>query len=123
MNFKRTRFLDYVYVFEAIGKRSTNHIGSIYLYTKVIHIFISGEMADYLTSFLVFVTTVIVVVITYLRHRYRYWKNLNVPYLEPKFPFGNLKGFPRGIGIGKISYEFYHEFKKTGTKIGGEYFT
>lgn len=77
-------------------------------------------MADYVTAFLIFITTVTLVTMGYLKYQYQYWKKKKVPYLEPKFPFGNLKGFPKGIGIGKISYDFYHEFKKIGAKLGGK---
>lgn len=77
-------------------------------------------MTDYITTFLIFVTTVTVVIVSYLKYQYQYWKIRNVPYIEPKFPFGNLKGFPKGIGIGKISYDFYHKFQENGTKLGGE---
>lgn len=77
-------------------------------------------MADYLTALIVFFATACLITISYLKYQYLYWKRKKVPYLEPTFPFGNLKGFPKGIGIGKISYEYYHEFQKTGTKIGGE---
>lgn len=79
-----------------------------------------AEMIEYLMALGVFVATVGITTILYLKHQYTYWKRRNVPFLEPQFPFGNLKGAPRGIGIGKISYDFYHEFKKTGTKIGGK---
>lgn len=82
--------------------------------------FVSVLMDDYLTSFLIFTATIVLVTYSFLKLQYRYWKQRNVPYLEPKFPFGNLKGFPKGIGIGKISYDFYHEFKKTGSKLGGK---
>lgn len=82
--------------------------------------FISVTMADSISTCIVFITTVILVTLAYLKYQYQYWKKKKVPYLEPKFPFGNLKGFPKGIGIGKISYDFYHEFKKTGSKLGGK---
>ncbi|CAG9858348.1 unnamed protein product [Phyllotreta striolata] len=58
----------------------------------------------------------------YVKHKYSYWSNRGVPQLKPSFPRGNYgKGLPRGIAIGRVSLEFYHELKKAGHKFGGVY--
>lgn len=57
----------------------------------------------------------------YVRYTYGYWKRRKVPYLEPKFPFGNGdRLIPKGFSIGVVSKEFYDELKGGGHKAGGE---
>jgi cytochrome P450 family 6 len=56
----------------------------------------------------------IVVIITF----WKYWRKRNVPYLEPRIPFGNMEEVIRGrklVGIG------FKEMKRRGWKRGGFY--
>nr|CAI5817449.1 unnamed protein product [Callosobruchus analis] len=75
------------------------------------------------------VITVLVIIFTslglavlYVQYCYSYWKRKNIPYLDPKFPLGNHRIlFPKGVAVGSISGDFYHEFKRRGIKVGGVY--
>lgn len=44
--------------------------------------------------------------------KYNYWKDLNVPYIEPKFPFGNTKEFLLAQKfIGYVFRDLYFQLK------------
>lgn len=57
----------------------------------------------------------------FIRQRYSYWKRLNVPYIEPKFPFGNIKQLGRKIHSSRLFQKYYNELKGSGP-FGGLYF-
>ncbi|KAJ8911310.1 hypothetical protein NQ315_017004 [Exocentrus adspersus] len=83
----------------------------------------SALFQDYLNGILLVVVTSLLVTWAYVRYSYGYWKRRNVPYLEPKFPFGNSNSLiPKGIAIGILSKEFYNRFKTMGRDmVGGVY--
>ena len=57
----------------------------------------------------------------YFKYKFSYWKNLGVPYCEPKIPYGNLQGRKRKFHSSQVFRRFYNELKGTG-KFGGIYF-
>ncbi|CAH1163159.1 unnamed protein product [Phaedon cochleariae] len=75
-----------------------------------------------LTDIAILIASVGIVAILFVKYKYGYWKRKNIPYLEPTFPTGNNTSFfPKGQSIGKISYDFYQDFKARGAKMGGVY--
>lgn len=77
-------------------------------------------LATYYTAIAIFIASIVVLFSAFVRHRYGYWKRKNVPFLQPKFPLGNLMSFlPKGVSYGLISDDFYHKFKAMGSKLGG----
>lgn len=57
----------------------------------------------------------------FIQRRYSYWKRLNVPYIQPTFPFGNLKQLGKTMHASKLFEKFYNELKGLGP-FGGLYF-
>jgi cytochrome P450 family 6 len=74
------------------------------------------------SNFISLVVTVLVVTIAFWKWKYQYWKRRNVPYLEPRIPFGNLTDVIRGKKfIGITLKNIYEEMKRRGWKHGGIY--
>ena len=65
-------------------------------------------------------TSTVAVVYIYFKWSITYWKKRNVPYIKPKFPFGNLLDviFTRKT-LGDIIEDVYNKFE--GHKYGGTY--
>ena len=65
-------------------------------------------------------TSTVAVVYIYFKWSFTYWKKRNVPYIKPKFPFGNLLDviFTRKT-LGDIIEDVYNKFE--GHKYGGTY--
>lgn len=57
----------------------------------------------------------------YIKHKQNYWKNLNVPYVEPHFPLGNFNGLGKHYHTYELFTNFYNELKGQG-KFGGIFF-
>jgi cytochrome P450 family 6 len=73
-------------------------------------------------NFITVVVAVLVVTIAFWKWKYQYWKRRNVPYLEPRIPFGNLTDVIRGKKfIGITLKDIYEEMKTRGWKHGGIY--
>lgn len=66
--------------------------------------------------------TAIGLVYYFIRQRYSYWKRLNVPYVEPTFPFGNLKELGKTMSSSKLFEKYYRELKNSSLPFGGLYF-
>lgn len=59
----------------------------------------------------------------FFKHKFNYWKNLGVPYIEPRIPFGNIQGFKRKLHSSEIFPRYYAEIKaKSNVGFGGIYF-
>lgn len=52
---------------------------------------------------------------------FNYWHTKNVPYLEPSFPFGNLKGAGKKFHASQVILNAYNKFKSTDAKYCGIY--
>jgi cytochrome P450 family 6 len=65
--------------------------------------------------------TASVVVIGFYKWRYQYWRKRNVPYLEPRIPFGNVGGPSSREHISLTVKRLYDEIKSKGWKHGGIY--
>ncbi|XP_049816587.1 cytochrome P450 6g1-like [Schistocerca nitens] len=76
---------------------------------------------SWLTEVLVALSLVVAAVYAWFSYSYKYWQRKGVPYLEPRFPFGNVYN----SFVGKTSRpielnEAYLQFK--GQRFGGIYF-
>lgn len=61
--------------------------------------------------------------ICFFKWKYSYWRKRKIPYLQPNFPFGNIRNpFFMKEKIGVTLSRFYKEFKRRGWKHGGFYF-
>lgn len=82
----------------------------------------SGLSTYYFTGIIALLVTLLLATRAYIRYVYSYWKRRNIPYLEPKFPFGNNDSIiPKGISIGIISKKFYKQFKEMKHDVGGKW--
>lgn len=57
----------------------------------------------------------------YIRRKYSYWQRHKIPFIEPKFPFGNLKLVPKEEHISEKLTKFYEQ-RKVDIPIVGLYF-
>lgn len=77
-----------------------------------------------LESVLIQATLVIAMMVgllySYITRFYKYWEKTNVPYLEPAFPFGNIRDllFAK-IDVGRFYGSFYNQFKSKSHQYGG----
>lgn len=76
-----------------------------------------------ITTCLVTILSVLITVLYwYFKNIYNYWKEKNVPYLQPIIPFGNaLNVILRKWTLGQAFGEVYLKFKKMGVRHGGMY--
>ncbi|KAF5292073.1 hypothetical protein FQR65_LT11339 [Abscondita terminalis] len=59
--------------------------------------------------------SILIVVITYFKWCYTYWKRRNVPYLKPIAPFGTMKNvFSSQMCFGELLHRQYEEGKRMG---------
>jgi cytochrome P450 family 6 len=58
----------------------------------------------------------------YVWQKFGFWARQNVPYIKPKFPFGNLQGFKRKLHSSQLLKNFYDEMKVSKRPFGGMYF-
>lgn len=56
----------------------------------------------------------------FLRNKFRYWKNRNVPYIEPEFFYGNSRGINKKYHMNEFIRKIYLQLKPKGP-IGGVY--
>ncbi|KAJ8936054.1 hypothetical protein NQ318_004955 [Aromia moschata] len=67
-------------------------------------------------------TALVAVAYAYFKWSFGYWKRRNVPYLEPKIPFGNLGDhFNKKMSDSECFEKMYSEAKSKGTKYCGIY--
>uniref|UniRef100_A0A182V355 Uncharacterized protein n=1 Tax=Anopheles merus TaxID=30066 RepID=A0A182V355_ANOME len=60
--------------------------------------------------------------IWYVRRKYTFWADRGVPYVKPRFPFGNIQGIGRRMHSSQLMTKFYNEMKSSGRPFGGIYF-
>lgn len=54
----------------------------------------------------------------YIKHNYTYWRKRGVPYLEPSFPFGNIRAFNRILHSSQRIGRLYDQLKGKGPFAG-----
>lgn len=74
-----------------------------------------------LSCFAIVSISILTLLFLYVKFSFSYWKSRNVPYKEPIFPFGNVKGVGRTVHIGDLMQNIYKEFKGK-HRICGIYF-
>lgn len=60
------------------------------------------------------------IIYVFLNRKLKYWKNNNVPYVEPEFFYGNSRGISKDFHPGEFWREMYKKLKHQGP-IGGAY--
>lgn len=58
----------------------------------------------------------------FVKRKYSYWKDMGVPYEEPVFPFGNLKGIGKKFHQSVIMDRLYIKMKSAGNPFCGIFF-
>lgn len=61
------------------------------------------------------------IIYAYFKYAYGYWKSRGVPHDEPKFPFGNFKGFGKTCHQSEFIKSIYDRHKSSGSKFCGIY--
>ncbi|KAG5669757.1 hypothetical protein PVAND_000051 [Polypedilum vanderplanki] len=59
----------------------------------------------------------------FIKKKFSYWKERGFDYIEPEFPFGNLKGVGYKIHFSELSREYYERYKNKTSAIGLYFFT
>jgi cytochrome P450 family 6 len=57
-----------------------------------------------------------------VKRKYSYWKHMGIPYEEPVFPFGNLKGSGKTFHFSTVMTRVYNKLKAQNTPFCGLYF-
>lgn len=50
----------------------------------------------------------------FVKRRYLFWADRNVPFIQPKFPYGNMTGFKQVKNTALLMQDWYHELKSKG---------
>lgn len=56
-------------------------------------------------------TAVLALAYYFIRQRYSYWERLNVPFIKPIFPFGNIKNINKTIHQSEFFQKLYNQLK------------
>ena len=69
------------------------------------------------------VVIILVLLVCYIRKKYSFWEDMGVPFIKPKFPFGNLQlpGQKNRVHSSLLMQRFYNEIKGRNS-FGGIYF-
>lgn len=65
---------------------------------------------------------VLALAIYLVKRKYSYWKDMGIPYEEPAFPYGNIKGVGIEFHTSTIMTRLYDKFKSLGTPFVGSFF-
>lgn len=67
--------------------------------------------------------TVITLSVLYVRRKYSFWARHNVPFIEPRFPFGNIQAVGRRVHSSQLMTRFYTQLKGQHPFAGIFFFT
>ena len=75
-------------------------------------------------SFVIFSSILVILTLLYLfvKRKYSYWKDMGIPYIEPIFPFGNVKGSGKDFHFSEVMTRAYNQLKEKETPFCGLYF-
>lgn len=73
------------------------------------------------TNFGFIIVAILSIIYFYVRRKYNYWRKHNIPFIEPVFPFGNLKETMAKKHLSLVLKDFYDEMKGAGP-FGGIHF-
>lgn len=74
-----------------------------------------------LYSVLISIVVVVLLCYYYVRRKFNYWGDRNIPFVKPEFPFGNVRGIGVSVNNGQMLKKFYQELKHQDV-IGGLYY-
>lgn len=75
-----------------------------------------------LTDVSVLLITFLIVIITYFKWNFNYWKNKNVLHPPPSIPFGNMQSFTeKKVSASELFQKYYKRFKYKNVKYFGFY--
>lgn len=74
------------------------------------------------SAWLLIALSVVVTFYYFIKKRYSYWRDRGVPYVEPTFPFGNLKDVGKRWHSCEVFKNFYDEHKHRGPFVGIYFF-
>lgn len=72
-------------------------------------------------EFISCVLAVIALMVYYIKRKYSYWKDMGIPFEEPEFPMGNMKGISRVFHPSQIFHRLYNKLKSDGAPFAGFY--
>uniref|UniRef100_A0A2M4BKV4 Putative cytochrome n=1 Tax=Anopheles marajoara TaxID=58244 RepID=A0A2M4BKV4_9DIPT len=72
--------------------------------------------------FIYLLLVVITAAVWYVHRKYSFWADRGVPFVKPRFPFGNIQGIGRRMHSSQLMTKFYNELKPSGRSFGGIYF-
>nr|QZM07469.1 cytochrome P450 monooxygenase CYP6TE1 [Lasioderma serricorne] len=77
---------------------------------------------DLLFHLLLLLLTLLTILYLYIKHQHQHWRRLSIPYLEPKFPLGNLRNpFLKDRSQVEQFADWYRALKAKGHRYGGIY--
>lgn len=77
-------------------------------------------MYSFFISVIVTFITILLLVLTFFKQRYQYWKKLGLPSPTPSIPFGNIESpYKRKDNFGVLVSKYYTSYKKKGEKHVG----
>ncbi|XP_052870411.1 cytochrome P450 6A1-like [Anopheles cruzii] len=72
--------------------------------------------------FVYLLLAVITVSVWYVRRKYSFWSERGVPFVRPRFPFGNIQAIGRRMHSSQLMTKFYTELKPSGRPFAGIFF-
>lgn len=63
------------------------------------------------------IVAILTVIYAYFQWIYQTWKRKNVPYLQPKFPFGNRKPIFKAESIGEDVFNIVKQAQQKGKQM------
>lgn len=70
----------------------------------------------------VWISVIICLIYVFVRRKYNYWARNRIPFVEPKFPFGNLIVIKRTEHLSQRLATFYRQYKNDGPMTGLYFF-
>lgn len=68
------------------------------------------------------VLAILALIVFLIKRKFSHWKNMGIPYEDPVFPYGNIKGIGREFHIITIMSRLYHKLKSLETPFVGIFF-
>lgn len=66
---------------------------------------------SWLYSIAIVLISIVTAIYIYFKHAFNYWRSRGIPFEEPMFPFGNIKGFGITQHHSIITQRIYDQFK------------
>lgn len=71
-----------------------------------------------LINVIIFITLILIGAYLWIEKRYKYWKDRDIPYVEPSFPYGTLKTSKNREHSSLTNARYYKQFKGTAPFVG-----